>query len=89
MSPTVAAGDTSEPDSSDTRLVRPVLRRLYWWETGGRGVVARRLEDGPGAVAAREERLVGEQGAGSNNIFITSCLSGRLQKSYLYRPIAN
>jgi hypothetical protein len=70
-------------------LVRPVLRRLYWWETGGRGVVARRLEDGPGAVAAREKRLVGEQGAGSNNIFITSCLSGRLQKSYLYRPIAN
>jgi hypothetical protein len=52
-------------------------------------VVARRLEDGPGAVAAREERLVGEQGAGSNNIFITSCLSGRLQTSYLYRPIAN
>jgi hypothetical protein len=89
VSPTVAAGDTSEPGISDTRLVRPVLRRLYWWETGGRGVVARRLEDGPGAVAAREERLVGEQGAGSNNIFITSCLSGRLQKSYLYRPIAN
>jgi hypothetical protein len=52
-------------------------------------VVARRLEDGPGVVAAREERLVGEQGAVSNNIFITSCLSGRLQKSYLYRPIAN
>jgi hypothetical protein len=70
-------------------VVRPVLRRLYWWETGGRGVVARRLEDGPGAVAAREERLVGEQGAGSNNIFITSCLPDRLQKSYLYRPIAN
>jgi hypothetical protein len=84
----VVAGDASEPGISDTRLVWTVLCRLYWWETGGWGVVARRLEDGPGAVATREERQVCEQGAGSN-IFITSCLPGRLQKSYLYRPMAN
>jgi hypothetical protein len=62
MSVPVGAGGASEPGISDTRLVWRVLRRLYWWETGGLGVVVHRLEDGPGAVASREERHVCVQG---------------------------